>query len=112
MLALLRHKNSQAEREYKRIQLQMATLENSVRSECKQAFAELQTDLTDLDKDIQLSGIPILHNTRYLEKIFFPGVPNTNVFQLIKVSDTFGFGSLLRRFGISARRGLSQTWPL
>ena len=82
---MLRHKNSQAEREYKRIQLQMATLENSVRSECKQAFAELQTDLTDLDKDIQLSGIPILHNTRYLEKIFFPGVPNTNVFQLIKV---------------------------
>ena len=36
ILAILRHKNSQAEREYKRIQLQMDTLENSVRSECKQ----------------------------------------------------------------------------
>lgn len=36
ILAALRHKSSQAEREYKRIQLQMDTLENSVRSECKQ----------------------------------------------------------------------------
>lgn len=95
VLALLRHKNSQAEREYKRIQLQMATLENSVRSECKQAFAELQTDLkleqdsaqNELTKGFCIDVLPpVLSHTRYLENIFFPGVPNTNVFHITKVS--------------------------
>jgi hypothetical protein len=56
----MRHKSSQAEREYKRIQMQMDTLENSVRSECKQAFAELQTDMTDLTNDLESCGIPTL----------------------------------------------------
>ncbi|CAB4056871.1 PLXNA [Lepeophtheirus salmonis] len=58
-LILYRHKSSQAEREYKRIQIQMDTLENNVRSECKQAFAELQTDMTDLTSELETSGIPI-----------------------------------------------------
>ncbi|OQR75680.1 plexin B-like [Tropilaelaps mercedesae] len=95
VLALLRHKNSQAEREYKRIQLQMATLENSVRSECKQAFAELQTDKLKLEqlhngthalamangRSESLAARPVLvSHTKYLESIFFPGVPNSNVF--------------------------------
>ncbi len=67
-LAVMRHKSSQAEREYKRIQMQMDTLENSVRSECKQAFAELQTDMTDLTNDLESCGIPTLDH-RY--KKFF-----------------------------------------
>ncbi|XP_035219207.1 plexin-B-like isoform X4 [Stegodyphus dumicola] len=74
ILAVLRHKNSQAEREYKRIQLQMDTLENSVRSECKQAFAELQTDMTDLTNDLETCGIPTLDHRTYVMKVFFPGV--------------------------------------
>ncbi|CAN7983633.1 unnamed protein product, partial [Ixodes pacificus] len=84
ILAILRHKNSQAEREYKRIQLQMDTLENSVRSECKQAFAELQTDMTDLNNDIQSTGIPTLDHKAYLMKVFFPGVPNSPILQEVK----------------------------
>lgn len=56
----MRHKSLLAEREYKRIQMQMDTLENSVRSECKQAFAELQTDMTDLSHDLEACGVPIL----------------------------------------------------
>lgn len=51
ILAAYKHKTTEAEREYKRIQLQMDTLENNVRSECKQAFAELQTDI------LQASGL-------------------------------------------------------
>ncbi|RWS18010.1 plexin-B-like protein [Dinothrombium tinctorium] len=74
LLAIFRHKSSQAEREYKRIQLQMDTLENSVRLECKQAFAELQTDLTDINNDIQATGIPMLDHKSYVLKIFFPGL--------------------------------------
>jgi len=36
ILFLYRRKSTQAEREYKRIQIQMDTLESNVRSECKQ----------------------------------------------------------------------------
>ncbi|XP_064473763.1 plexin-B-like [Ornithodoros turicata] len=84
ILGILRHKSSQAEREYKRIQLQMDTLENSVRSECKQAFAELQTDMTDLNNDIQSTGIPTLDHKTYMVKVFFPGVPNSPILQEVK----------------------------
>ncbi|XP_076356920.1 plexin-B-like [Tachypleus tridentatus] len=73
-LLTLRYKSSQAEQEYKSIQLQMDTLENSVRSECKQAFAELQTDMTDITSDLQASGIPILDHRTFVVKVFFPGV--------------------------------------
>uniref|UniRef100_A0A0K2UN22 PlexinBlike [Acyrthosiphon pisum] n=1 Tax=Lepeophtheirus salmonis TaxID=72036 RepID=A0A0K2UN22_LEPSM len=73
-LILYRHKSSQAEREYKRIQIQMDTLENNVRSECKQAFAELQTDMTDLTSELETSGIPIREHRKYIMNVFFPGV--------------------------------------
>ncbi|XP_039297179.1 plexin-B-like isoform X1 [Nilaparvata lugens] len=74
VLVLYRRKSTQAEREYKRIQIQMDTLESNVRSECKQAFAELQTDMTDLTADLESSGIPTLDHNEYILKVFFPGV--------------------------------------
>lgn len=85
ILAVLRHKSSQAEREYKRIQLQMDSLENSVRSECKQAFAELQTDMTDLTNDLQTTGIPTLDHKSYVMKVFFPGVYDHPLLQDSKI---------------------------
>ncbi|CAL1289712.1 unnamed protein product [Larinioides sclopetarius] len=84
ILAALRHKSSQAEREYKRIQLQMDTLENSVRSECKQAFAELQTDMSDLNNDIQATGVPTLDHRTFVMKVFFPGVTDNPVIEECK----------------------------
>ncbi|KAF4532611.1 hypothetical protein B566_EDAN013516 [Ephemera danica] len=74
VLIVYRRKSTQAEREYKRIQIQMDTLESNVRSECKQAFAELQTDMTDLTADLESSGIPTLDHKNYIMKVFFPGV--------------------------------------
>ncbi|KAH8252435.1 hypothetical protein KR038_011503 [Drosophila bunnanda] len=74
VLIIFRRKSTQAEREYKRIQIQMITLESNVRSECKQAFAELQTDMTDLTADLESSGIPTLDHVNYIMKVFFPGV--------------------------------------
>ncbi|XP_012258448.2 plexin-B isoform X2 [Athalia rosae] len=74
VLVLYRRKSTQAEREYKRIQIQMDTLESNVRMECKQAFAELQTDMTDLTADLESSGIPTLDHKNYIMKVFFPGV--------------------------------------
>ncbi|XP_046633766.1 plexin-B-like isoform X2 [Daphnia pulicaria] len=74
ILLVYRRKSTQAEREYKRIQIQMDTLESNVRSECKQAFAELQTDMTDLTADLQSLGTPTLDHKTYVMKVFFPGV--------------------------------------
>lgn len=74
VLVIYRRKSTQAEREYKRIQIQMDTLESNVRLECKQAFAELQTDMTDLTADLESSGIPTLDHMNYIMKVFFPGV--------------------------------------
>ncbi|XP_014244949.1 plexin-B isoform X2 [Cimex lectularius] len=71
VLIVYRRKSTQAEREYKRIQIQMDTLESNVRSECKQ---ELQTDMTDLTADLESSGIPTLDHNEYIMKVFFPGV--------------------------------------
>ena len=73
-LIILKHKSSEVEREYKRIQIQMDLLENNVRSECKQAFAELQTDMTDLTMELEVTGIPVVREQTYLMNIFFPGV--------------------------------------
>ncbi|XP_044251246.1 plexin-B [Drosophila takahashii] len=74
VLIIFRRRSTQAEREYKRIQIQMITLESNVRSECKQAFAELQTDMTDLTADLESTGIPTLDHVNYIMKVFFPGV--------------------------------------
>lgn len=52
----------------------MDNLESNVRMECKQAFAELQTDMTDLTADLENSGIPTLDHVNYIMKVFFPGV--------------------------------------
>ena len=76
VLIILKHKSSETEREYKRIQIQMDLLENNVRSECKQAFAELQTDMTDLTMELETTGIPILSRKTFMLNIFFPGVTN------------------------------------
>lgn len=73
ILVVYRRKSTQAEREYKRIQIQMDTLESNVRMECKQAFAELQTAVCQAD-DLENSGIPTLDHVSYIMKVFFPGV--------------------------------------
>lgn len=74
ILIIYRRKTTQAEREYKKIQIQMDTLESNVRLECKQAFAELQTDILDLTADLENAGIPTLDHVNYIMKVFFPGV--------------------------------------
>lgn len=85
VLIIFRRKSTQAEREYKRIQIQMITLESNVRSECKQAFAELQTDMTDLTADLESSGIPTLDHVNYIMKVFFPGVSDHPILNSPKI---------------------------
>lgn len=94
VVLIYRRKSTQAEREYKRIQIQMDTLESNVRLECKQAFAELQTDMTDLTADLENSGIPTLDHVNYIMKVFFPGVNdhpilNSSKFRLTMIRTTY-----------------------
>jgi plexin A len=66
-----RRKSSLAEKEYKRIQLQMDNLETNVRHECKQAFAELQTDMGDMAGDVLQQGIPYRPRRAHAARILF-----------------------------------------
>ncbi|XP_078341905.1 plexin-B-like isoform X5 [Crassostrea virginica] len=76
LLVCLRYRKQQknAEREYKAIQLQLDNLESTVRNECKQAFAELQTDMTDLTTDLDSSRKPYHDYDEYTFRILFPGM--------------------------------------
>lgn len=49
------------------------------------AFAELQTDMTDLTADLELSGIPTLDQRTYVMKVFFPGVADHSILSDPKV---------------------------
>ncbi|KAE9543414.1 hypothetical protein AGLY_002214 [Aphis glycines] len=101
ILFLYRRKSTQAEREYKRIQIQMDTLESNVRSECKQAFAELQTDMTDLTADLESSGIPTLDHNEYILKVFFPGVrdhPILNESKVVIAGSTTNYDAAMMQF--------------
>lgn len=50
------------------------------------AFAELQTDMTDLTADLESTGIPILSHDEYILKVFFPGVRDHPILNESKVS--------------------------
>lgn len=49
----------------------MDLLESNVRHECKQAFAELQTDMSDLTGDLVPLNIPFRPLTQYAAKVMF-----------------------------------------
>ncbi|KRY12572.1 Plexin-B [Trichinella patagoniensis] len=66
-----RNKSTLAEKEYRRIQLQMDNLESSVRQECKEAFAELQTDMSDLTSDLVALGIPYRSRIDFINRVLF-----------------------------------------
>jgi plexin A len=46
-----------------------------------QAFAELQTDISDIANDLQVSGIPYVDSRIYIVRIFFPLSNNHPILQ-------------------------------
>ncbi|XP_061187688.1 plexin-B-like isoform X2 [Saccostrea echinata] len=76
-----RKQQKNAEREYKNIQLQLDNLESTVRNECKQAFAELQTDMTDLTTDLEGSKMPYYDYEEYTFRVLFPGMVDHIILQ-------------------------------
>ncbi|XP_076307717.1 plexin-A2-like isoform X1 [Tachypleus tridentatus] len=73
---LYRRKSMESSRVLKNMQEQMDVLELRVASECKEAFAELQTEMTDLTSDMTAGGIPFLDYCTYSMKVLFPNSEN------------------------------------
>lgn len=72
LLVAYKKKTSESNRVLKNMQEQMDILELRVAAECKEAFAELQTEMTDLTGDLTSGGIPFLDYRSYAMKILFP----------------------------------------
>lgn len=73
LIVQYRRKTTESNRVLKNMQDQMDILELRVAAECKEAFAELQTEMTDLTTDlISSGGIPFLDYKHYIIKILFP----------------------------------------
>ena len=72
LLVAYRKKTSESNRVLKNMQEQMDILELQVAAECKEAFAELQTEMGDLTGDMTSGGIPFLDYRTYAMKILFP----------------------------------------
>lgn len=72
LLVAYKKKTSESNRVLRNMQEQMDILELRVAAECKEAFAELQTEMTDLTGDLTSGGIPFLDYCTYAMKILFP----------------------------------------
>lgn len=108
-ILILRHKSSEKEREYKRIQIQMDLLENNVRSECKQAFAELQTDMSDMSAvDISRSQVPLLDEFDSIDK-FLQVRPTGNIPKQLRIPPNHNYESIILHFQSTLNNGFGLT---
>ncbi|XP_022105400.1 plexin-B-like [Acanthaster planci] len=62
-----------AKREAKLILQDMRDLEESLAGEVRQAFVELQTDMTDLTRDLEVAGMPFVSHRDYATNMLFTG---------------------------------------
>lgn len=80
LFLLWKRRSSEHEQDYRRIQLQMDQMESNVRNECKQAFAELQTDmLTDLNMTMDAEGVPFLSRDEFFHRLLFRDSLDTSI---------------------------------
>uniref|UniRef100_H2U6C0 Plexin-A1 n=1 Tax=Takifugu rubripes TaxID=31033 RepID=H2U6C0_TAKRU len=85
VLIAYKRKSRDADRTLKRLQLQMDNLESRVALECKEAFAELQTDIHELTQELDGSGIPFLDYRIYAMRVLFPGIEDHPVLKEMEV---------------------------
>uniref|UniRef100_A0A8C5MJG7 Plexin D1 n=1 Tax=Leptobrachium leishanense TaxID=445787 RepID=A0A8C5MJG7_9ANUR len=73
VLFAFRIKSRKAERYWQKTLVQMEEMESQIREEIRKGFAELQTDMTDLTKELNRSqGIPFLEYKHFVTRTFFP----------------------------------------
>ncbi|XP_036375937.1 plexin-A4-like [Megalops cyprinoides] len=85
VLIAYKRKSRESDRTLKRLQMQMDNLESRVALECKEAFAELQTDIHELTSDLDGAGIPFLDYRTYTMRVLFPGIEEHPVLRDLEV---------------------------
>ncbi|XP_067095512.1 LOW QUALITY PROTEIN: plexin-A1-like, partial [Osmerus mordax] len=85
VLIAYKRKSRDADRTLKRLQMQMDSLESRVALECKEAFAELQTDIHELTQELDGAGIPFLEYRTYAMRVLFPGIEEHPVLKEMEV---------------------------
>uniref|UniRef100_A0A663MHE0 Plexin A2 n=1 Tax=Athene cunicularia TaxID=194338 RepID=A0A663MHE0_ATHCN len=90
IIVLIAYKRKSRENDLtlKRLQMQMDNLESRVALECKEAFAELQTDINELTSDLDRSGIPYLDYRTYAMRVLFPGIEDHPVLRELEVRNS------------------------
>ncbi|KAM3872597.1 plexin-B3 [Diretmus argenteus] len=73
VILMYRRKSKQALRDYKKVLLQLETLEINVGDQCRREFTDLMTEMMDLSSDVGGPGLPLLDYRTYAERVFFPG---------------------------------------
>nr|XP_023686880.1 plexin-A4 [Paramormyrops kingsleyae] len=85
VLIAYKRKSRESDLTLKRLQMQMDNLESRVALECKEAFAELQTDIHELTSDLDGAGIPFLDYRTYTMRVLFPGMEEHPVLRDLEV---------------------------
>ncbi|XP_077471088.1 plexin-A1-like isoform X1 [Stigmatopora argus] len=99
VLIAYKRKSRDADRTLKRLQLQMDNLESRVALECKEAFAELQTDIHELTQELDGAGIPFLDYRTYAMRVLFPGIEDHPVLKEMEVRVQANVEKALTLFG-------------
>ncbi|XP_077369310.1 plexin-D1 isoform X2 [Festucalex cinctus] len=97
-------KSRRAERYWQKTLVQMEEMESQIREEIRKGFAELQTDMTDLTKELNRSqGIPFLEYKQFVTRTFFPKMCSD--YERSLVQPAYEYDSL-------GPRALPETHPL
>uniref|UniRef100_UPI00358E64EF plexin-A1-like n=1 Tax=Myxine glutinosa TaxID=7769 RepID=UPI00358E64EF len=88
VLIAYKQKSKESDQTLRRLQMQMDNLESRVALECKEAFAELQTDINELTSDLDGAGIPFLDYRTYAMRVLFPGIEEHPVLKELEVPGT------------------------
>ncbi|XP_063064804.1 plexin-B3 isoform X2 [Engraulis encrasicolus] len=88
IILMYRRKSKQALRDYKKVLVQLETLEINVGDQCRKEFTDLMTEMMDLSSDVGGPGIPLLDYRTYAERIFFPGQKGAPLSQNLDLPDS------------------------
>jgi plexin A len=72
IVLIARHRSIKREAHVQKLLVQMDRLEATVAKECKQGFAELQTDLDDWEQALTGDHLPMLPFRQYAMRVLFP----------------------------------------
>uniref|UniRef100_A0A183IWQ4 Sema domain-containing protein n=1 Tax=Soboliphyme baturini TaxID=241478 RepID=A0A183IWQ4_9BILA len=85
VLVAYRRKSTKQLRQMKSLKDQIDAIELKVANECKEAFAELQTDMTEWTTETTAAGIPFLPYREYVMQVLFPSSINHPVLKDLEV---------------------------